>query len=52
MTTARMTTARHDLVVAGAAAFRRPASPSSQPAETVEPAAATATGDPLAAELT
>jgi hypothetical protein len=41
-----------DLLVAGAAAFRRPAPPSSQPAETVRPAAATATGDPLSSELT
>src|ERR1700722_7224176 len=40
------------LLVAGAAAFRRPAPPSSQPAETVRPAAATATGDPLSSELT
>jgi glycosyltransferase 2 family protein len=41
-----------DLIVAGAAAFRRPASPASQPAETVQPAAATAAGDPLSSELT
>jgi glycosyltransferase 2 family protein len=43
-----------DLIVAGAAAFRRPSRPSPQLAETIEPATATSvsTGDPLTAELT
>jgi glycosyltransferase 2 family protein len=45
-----------DLIVAGAAAFRRPPFPSSQSAETVQPAAAEAAnpaaGGPLSSELT